>query len=144
MHTKLQGYESGTIILLIILLVLLLLLIRSFCNYAEDYLQDEDFPILSRRPCTTDTLTEKQCLDQLEILVTRIQKDILEQAGIETTKADLLLDIHAAVASFGGLSHPAYQNALSHYIIQQTKRGIGPVVNHKDMEQFWATTVRLR
>lgn len=143
MILELQKPEYITIILIAILLCLFIFLINMFCASLEDHLEDIELSILPYRTKTIQKEeTTAQCLDQLEYLVTRIRKDVLEKAGKDTTTEELLEGVKEIVVSFGGLSHPAYQNALDGYIISHSKSICGLVITREDLEQTWLSMPR--
>lgn len=86
----------------------------------------------------------EELLNQLEVLVNRIRTGILEKAGTEATKEQLLTEIAQVVVSFGGLSQPAYQHALNNYIIEHAIRICGVEISEEDLEQTWNDLPRLR
>ncbi|MGE8426326.1 MAG: hypothetical protein ACN6O7_00550 [Sphingobacterium sp.] len=137
-----QKTEFLTIILLALLLCLFMVLINMFCNSLENHLQDTELNIAIRRSSEPQEESAAQYLDQLEYLVTRIRKDVLEKAGKDTTTEELLEGVKDIVVSFGGLSHPAYQNALGDYIISHSKSICGLVITREDLEQTWISMPR--
>ncbi|MEJ5144664.1 hypothetical protein [Sphingobacterium sp. MYb388] len=80
--------------------------------------------------------------EELEELVNGIRSGILEQAGEQATKEQLIEQISARVASFSGLHKPAYRYALTNFIIQHSMVICGVVFSEAELEQVWDTLPR--
>lgn len=76
-------------------------------------------------------------LEELEILVGDIRRSILEKAGPNANKAELLRQITARVANYGGLHQPAYRYALSNYIIQHSNTLCRVAFTEEELEAAW-------
>jgi predicted dinucleotide-utilizing enzyme len=70
--------------------------------------------------------------DNLESLVHEIDS-ILEQAGIQAAKDQLLPQLKAKLASYGGLRQPAYQAAVFNHIINQAKEICGIRISEEEL-----------
>ncbi|UZJ63946.1 hypothetical protein OKW96_16250 [Sphingobacterium sp. KU25419] len=75
--------------------------------------------------------------EELEELVNGIRSGILEQAGEQATKEQLIEQISASVASFSGLHKPAYRYALTNFIIQHSMVICGVVFSESELEEVW-------
>ncbi|CDT07106.1 conserved hypothetical protein [Sphingobacterium sp. PM2-P1-29] len=80
---------------------------------------------------------ETKMLDELEIIINRIKKDVLDQAGKTATKDQLFAALPGTVANYDGLHQPAYRYALNNYIIQQSKQSCGVEIEEEELEELW-------
>lgn len=75
--------------------------------------------------------------EELEQVVTDIRHSILEVAGKEANKAELLMQLKARLANYSGLRLPAYQIALNNFIIQHAESICGVVFSEQELEEEW-------
>jgi len=104
----------------------------------EDTDEDHDNKIIKEKKDAEDLL------GQLELLVNRIRTGILEKAGTEATKSEILSGVTQEVASFGGLGQPAYQHALNNYIIEHALKICGVEITEEELERTWNDLPRYR
>jgi hypothetical protein len=72
--------------------------------------------------------------ENLESLVHEIDS-ILEQAGNQATKDQLLPQLKAKLANYGGLRQPAYRAAVFNHIIKQAEEISGVRLSAGDLEE---------
>ena len=75
--------------------------------------------------------------DELEAVVADLKNDVLEQAGKEATKDQLLLQLQQRLANYGGLRRPAYRVAINHFIIEKAKDICGVAYSEDELEAAW-------
>ena len=109
-----------------------------------DKLEDGSSNEPAGEPIEREQKEAEELLNQLEILVNRIRTGILEKAGTEATKDQILTDLAKEVASFGGLSQPAYQHALNNYIIEHAIRICGMEITEEELTHTWNSLPRFR
>jgi hypothetical protein len=83
----------------------------------KTFLQPKAKPAAKIHTSTTD---DTAAFEKLESIVHEIDS-ILEQAGTQATKDQLLPQLKAKLASYGGLRQPAYQAAVFNHIIKQAE-----------------------
>ena len=84
---------------------------------------------------------QEENIDELERTVHDIN-GILEKAGKETGKSELLTQLKERLASFAGLRQPAYRVAITNYIIRYTKTFCGVAFSEDELEEEWKTLLR--
>ena len=109
-----------------------------------DKLEEDSINEAAVEPIEREQKEAEELLNQLEILVNRIRTGILEKAGIEATKDQILTGLAQEVASFGGLSQPAYQHALNNYIIEHAIRICGLEITEEELTHTWNSLPRFR
>ncbi|WP_316834992.1 hypothetical protein [Pedobacter nutrimenti] len=75
--------------------------------------------------------------DELEEIVEDIKHGILEKAGKEANKEDLIRQISERVAGYDGLRQPAYRIALTNFIKQQSEDICGVTISEGELEAVW-------
>jgi hypothetical protein len=81
----------------------------------------------------TGTTDDTATFENLESLVHEIDS-ILEQAGNQATKDQLLPQLKAKLANYGGLRQPAYRAAVFNHIIKQAEEISGVRIRAEDLE----------
>ncbi|MGJ1435655.1 hypothetical protein [Sphingobacterium siyangense] len=109
-----------------------------------DKLETDSTNEQEEEPIEKEQKKAEELLNQLEVLVNRIRTGILEKAGIEATKDQILTGLAEKVASFGGLSQPAYQHALNNYIIEHAIRICGVEITEEELTHTWNSLPRFR
>jgi len=109
-----------------------------------DKLESDTINDLEEEPVEKEQKEAEELLNQLEVLVNRIRIGILEKAGTEATKDLILTGLAEEVASFGGLSQPAYQHALNNYIIEHAIRICGVEITEEELTHTWNSLPRFR
>ncbi|WP_343560934.1 hypothetical protein [Sphingobacterium sp.] len=109
-----------------------------------DKLEADTINDLEEEPVEKEQKEAEELLNQLEVLVNRIRIGILEKAGTEATKNQILTGLAEEVASFGGLSQPAYQHALNNYIIEHAIRICGVEITEEELTHTWNSLPRFR
>ncbi len=79
-----------------------------------------------------DDSDKTAAFENLESLVHEIDS-ILEQAGNQATKDQLLPQLKAKLANYGGLRQPAYQAAVFNHIIKQTEEISGVRISAEEL-----------
>ncbi|WP_214072601.1 hypothetical protein [Mucilaginibacter sp. dw_454] len=80
----------------------------------------------------TDGSDKTAAFENLESLVHEIDS-ILEQAGNQATKDQLLPQLKAKLASYGGLRQPAYRAAVFNHIIKQAEEISGIRISEEEL-----------
>ena len=75
--------------------------------------------------------------DQLEEIVEDIRHSILEKAGKEAGKADLMRQISQRLASYDGLRQPAFRIAITNFIIQNAESICGVTFSEEELDAAW-------
>lgn len=80
-------------------------------------------------------------IEDLEQVVREVN-GILEKAGKEAGKSELLEQLKDRLASFAGLRHPAYRVAITNYIIRYAKTFCGVAFSEEELEEVWEALLR--
>lgn len=80
--------------------------------------------------------------DELETLVTEIGNSILEKAGKEISKAELLRQLQQRLNNYGGLRQPAFRLALNNFLIEQSENICGVTFSEEELNEAWAKLPR--
>lgn len=75
--------------------------------------------------------------DELEAVVADLKRSVLEQAGKETSKNQLLVQLKQRLANYTGLRQPAFRTALNHFIMQNAKEICGVDFTEKELDAAW-------
>lgn len=75
--------------------------------------------------------------DELEETVEDIRHKILEKAGKEASKTELLEQIRERLANYDGLRRPAYRIALTNFIIQNAESICGITFSEEELDEEW-------
>ncbi|MNU14607.1 hypothetical protein D3C71_27230 [compost metagenome] len=138
-------YISAMVILLVIYyLIYFIRFHRKGYNRLLDKLEQGQVDDLDEEEIKNEQKEAEELLNQLELLVNRIRSGVLEKAGTEATKDQILEGISKEVASFGGLSQPAYQHALNNYIIEHSIKICGVEISEDDLQRKWNELPRFR
>lgn len=144
-HITWTQYISVLVILLIIYyLIYFIRFHRKGYTRLLDKLEQGEVSDLEEEEIEKEKNEAEELLNQLELLVNRIRSGVLEKAGTEATKDQILAGISKEVASFGGLSQPAYQHALNNYIIEQSMKICGVEISEDDLQRTWNELPRFR
>ncbi|WP_333624245.1 hypothetical protein [Sphingobacterium siyangense] len=138
-------YISAMVILLVIYyLIYFIRFHRKVYTRLLDKLEQGHVDDLDEEEIKNEQKEAEELLNQLELLVNRIRSGVLEKAGTEATKDQILEGISKEVASFGGLSQPAYQHALNNYIIEHSIKICGVEISEDDLQRTWNELPRFR
>jgi hypothetical protein len=138
-------YISAMVILLVIYyLIYFIRFHRKGYTRLLDKLEQGHVDDLDEEEIKNEQKEAEELLNQLELLVNRIRSGVLEKAGTEATKDQILEGISKEVASFGGLSQPAYQHALNNYIIEHSIKICGVEISEDDLQRTWNELPRFR
>lgn len=74
---------------------------------------------------------------ELEMLTDEIRYRIFDKAGKEVDKMQLLQQLKASVASFSGLSKPAFRYALNNFIIHYGQHKCGVTFSEEELDAMW-------
>ncbi len=80
--------------------------------------------------------------EELEGIVTDIRHSIFEKAGNNAGKAELLMQLKARLANYGGLRQPAFRVAINNFIIQHAESICGVVFSEDELNEVWQTLPR--
>jgi hypothetical protein len=80
--------------------------------------------------------------DELEGIVTDIRHSILEEAGKEANKAELLKQLQQRLANYGGLRQPAFRMAINNFIIQYGESICGVAFSEDELDAAWEALPR--
>lgn len=81
-----------------------------------------------------EDMSDPSSFGKLEQLVHEID-GILEQAGTNATKDQLLAELIPKLASFGGLRHPAYRVAILKHITAKAEEICGIGIRSEELDQ---------
>lgn len=102
--------------------------------------------LFSGRKLDPKRAKEKELHDQtfleLEMLTDEIRYRIFDKAGKEADKVQLLQQLKASVASFSGLSTPAFRYALNNFIIHYGKEKCGVTFSEEELDAEWEVLPR--
>lgn len=144
-HITWTQYISVLVIMLIIYyLIYFIRFHRKGYTHLLDKLEQGEVTDLEEEEIEKEKNEAEELLNQLELLVNRIRSGVLEKAGTEATKDQILEGISKEVASFGGLSQPAYQHALNNYIIEHSMKICGVEISEDDLQRTWNELPRFR
>lgn len=85
---------------------------------------------------------EEADFDELEAVVADLKRSTLEQAGLNATKDQLLLQLKQRLASYDGLRRPAFRVAVNNYIIQHSKEICGVAFSERELDAAWDSLPR--
>ncbi|SFH37837.1 hypothetical protein SAMN04489864_11068 [Pedobacter insulae] len=105
----------------------------------KEDVSDEDEPIQSDGDLNENTGGE--LMDDLERTVKEIGHSILVP-GNKATKPELIDQLKASVANFGGLSRPGYRYALNNYIMEKARENCGINLSEEELEEAWKSLSR--
>lgn len=74
--------------------------------------------------------------DELEETVASL-RNILEQAGKQASKEELLEQLNATLASYDGLRQPAFRNAIRNFIVINAESHCGIAFSEEELEAAW-------
>lgn len=80
--------------------------------------------------------------DQLEQLTEEIRHSILEEAGTDATKAELITQFRHRLANYDGLRQPVFRVALTNFLIQKSETICGITFTREELDEQWDTLVR--
>ncbi|MCS4165192.1 hypothetical protein [Sphingobacterium sp. BIGb0116] len=144
-HITWTQYITVLVILLIIYyLIYFIRFHRKGYTRLLDKLEQGEVTDLEEEEIEKEKNKAEELLNQLELLVNRIRSGVLEKAGTEATKDQILEGISKEVASFGGLSQPAYQHALNNFIIEHSMKICGVEISEDDLQRTWNELPRFR
>ncbi|WP_157604488.1 hypothetical protein [Solitalea canadensis] len=81
-------------------------------------------------------------VDELEKVVSNIRGSILEKAGKDVSKAELLKELKVKLTNYEGLHQPACRVAITNFMIKETKELCGVVLSEEELESVWETLLR--
>lgn len=80
--------------------------------------------------------------DQLEQLTEEIRHSILEEAGTDATKAELITQFRHRLVNYDGLRQPVFRIALTNFLIQKSESICGITFTAEELNEQWDTLVR--
>ncbi|MCX2429909.1 hypothetical protein [Pedobacter sp. GR22-10] len=80
--------------------------------------------------------------EELEEIIDEIKERILEQAGKEISKDELLEQLSQRLDSYSGLRRPAYRIALNNFIIQHAESICGVTFSEEELDKRWRSLPR--
>lgn len=96
------------------------------------YYRKELIAFIRRSPGNEDA-----SYDELEDLVLEIRHSILEEAGKDATKQELVELLKARMVSYSGLRVPVLRDALNNRIIKDAEEICGVSFSEQELEQAW-------
>jgi hypothetical protein len=84
----------------------------------------------------------RSSFDELEEIVTDIKTSILEAAGKQASKNELLGQLKTRLAFYGGLRQPAFRMAINNFLIQNSENICGVVFSEQELDEAWETLPR--
>ncbi|WP_147300378.1 hypothetical protein [Dyadobacter luteus] len=75
--------------------------------------------------------------DELEEVVEDLRRAILEKAGKQTSKHDLLQFLKRRLEHYSGLRKPAFRVAINHYIIRQAAETCQISFHEDELNEAW-------
>lgn len=130
--------------------VLLILVLIYYVGYFMKYYQEKLITKLQNKSAEPEEsiadlgtqeldqhAADEQEIDELEATVNEIREFILDKAGKEADKEELVQQLESYVANFNGLHKPAFRYALTNYIIQQAELKCGVVFEEEELEAIW-------
>jgi hypothetical protein len=75
--------------------------------------------------------------DELEEVVEDLRRAILEMAGKQTDKDELLSSLKHRLAHYTGLRKSAFRVAINHYIIRQAKETCAVAFTEEELNKAW-------
>ncbi len=80
--------------------------------------------------------------DELEMVVNDLRYAVLERAGLNAAKEELLQDLRNRLKDYQGLHKPAFRYAINNYIIQHAKEINGAAFSAEELNETWDTLLR--
>ncbi len=80
--------------------------------------------------------------DQLEELTQEIRHSILEEAGTDATKAELIAQFRHRLVHYDGLRQPVFRIALTNFLIQKSESICGITFTEEELNEQWDTLVK--
>lgn len=126
------------------------LLILYFLGVAAYYFRHECRQLLARKE-TAPLVEPKQesegsadftSYEELKQVASQLRHGMLEEAGNNAGKQQLLLRMKAVLANCGGLRQPASRRALNDYIIRQAETICGISFSVEELEAEWEPLFR--
>jgi len=74
---------------------------------------------------------------ELEDTIRDLRYAVLEKAGRQVSKQDLLNRLRERLANYSGLQKPAYRVAINNYIISNAKEICGVVFSEYELDSAW-------
>jgi len=83
-----------------------------------------------------------EAFDELESIAEDIKISILEKAGKEASKEELLGKLKERLANYGGLRQPAFRMAMNNFIIQHCEDICGVAISEQELNEAWEALPR--
>jgi len=80
--------------------------------------------------------------EELEKLTEKIRHSILEEAGKDASKAELIAQFRHQLANYDGLRQPAFRVALTNFLIQKSESICGITFTSEELNEQWDTLVK--
>ena len=107
------------------------------------YYRNEISTLLSGKGRPSGEMDDKErdggdgSFEQLEAVVLDLRSNILEEAGKEVGKADLLIRLQLRLTNYDGLRHPAYRAAVNNFIIRDAAECCGVDFSEEELNRAW-------
>ena len=85
---------------------------------------------------------EDQSFDELEMVVNDLRYAILDPAGKNANKQEVLVQLKNRLADYEGMGRPAFRVSINNYIIQHAKEICGVVFSEEELEAEWGILPR--
>lgn len=112
------------------------------------YYRKEISTLLSGKGKPSGSMDEKEAdggdgsFEQLEAVVLDLRSNILEEAGNNVGKADLLVRLQLRLTNYDGLRHPAYRAAVNNFIIRDAAECCGVDFSEEELNRAWEALPR--
>ncbi len=81
--------------------------------------------------------SEEVSLEELEAVVFDLRYAILEKAGKNTSRQELLRQLSERLANYTGLRKPAYRVAINNAVIRYAKENCGIEFSEEELNETW-------
>lgn len=138
-----NGISWGTYLLVMVILVAIYYIIIGVLYYKKEFrslISGKD-----KSSGANEKVEEEQgdsLFDELEEVVLDIRSNILEQAGKNVGKADLLDRLKERLNNYGGLRNPAFRVAVNNFIIKHAEEICGVLYSEEELEAAWGILPR--
>lgn len=89
-----------------------------------------------------EKMAEEISFEELEAVVFDLRYAVLDKAGKNTTKPELLKQLAGRLENYAGLRKPAYRAAINNAIIQHAKDSCGIMFTEEELNEAWIWYLR--
>ena len=91
----------------------------------------------SKQRGATEDQTNSTLFEELEDVVNDLKYAVLDKAGSQVSKPDLLDQLQQRLANYHGLGKPAYRVAINNFIIKHAQETCGVVYSEEELNSAW-------